>query len=281
MSSEVLFVALGANRYRVERPFGALPGGPARVSDVAAGPDGTLLALLRRDPLVDPPTPAVVALAADGQQLASWGAEVADAHKLARHPDGRVFVVDRDAHEVVIFSPAGQRLGGLGHRHAPGEPFNAPTAIAFGADGGCYVADGYGNALVHRFGADGVLLQSWGGPGRRAGEFTTPHAIAVLADGRVAVADRDNNRVQLFTPEGRHLQDISDLPRPMALAATPAGGLLVTDQVPRLSLYNAEGRLVGRCRPVLQGAHGVALGANGSIWLAEPNPNRLTRLLPA
>ncbi len=281
MPRHQLYVSLGTQRYRVERPFGDLPAGPGAVTDVACTPDGSVLVQLRADPLVDEATPAIVVLTPDGRRLAAWGgAEVADGHMFTPHPDGRVFVVDRDAHEVIIFSALGQRLGGLGQRHRPGAPFNAPCDVAFGPDGSIFVADGYGHAQVHRFSAAGVLQQSWGAPGRRGGEFSVPHSIWVLADGRLAVADRENNRVQLFTAEGRHLQDIFDLYRPMDVHGAADGGFYVTDHSPRLSWYDAAGRLVGRCRPVLNGAHGMWLGPDGVIYLAEQNPSRITRLVP-
>jgi peptidylglycine monooxygenase len=55
---------------------------------------------------------------------------------------------------------------------------------------------------------------------------------------------------------------------------------LITDQIPRLSLVSPEGRLLGRCRPVLNGAHGIACAADGVIYLAEINPSRISRLVP-
>ena len=67
-------------------------------------------------------------------------------------------------------------------------------------DGSMYVADGYGNARVHRFDADGKLEFSWGTPGNGRGEFNLPHGIAVDSAGTVYVADRENSRIQLFSP---------------------------------------------------------------------------------
>jgi peptidylglycine monooxygenase len=281
MPRHALFVALGPRRYRVERPFGDIPEGFGFVTDVACAPDGRVLVLLRADSQVMPDSPQVVVLAPDGRRLAEWGhEEIADGHFLGLHPDGRVFVVDRDAHEIIIFSAEGRRIGGLGSRGRPGEPFNAPSDIAFAPDGSAYVADGYGHALVHHFAADGAPLHAWGGAGRRAGEFSTPHSLCVLADGRVLVADRENNRVQVFSAGGNHQRDIVDLFQPLSVHGSADGGFYVTDRTPRLSEYNAEGRLLGRCRPVLNGAHGMALGPDGSIFLAETNPSRVTRLLP-
>jgi DNA-binding beta-propeller fold protein YncE len=98
-------------------------------------------------------------------------------------------------------------------RHA-GPPFHYPTNLALGPSGDLYVTDGYGNARVHRFAPDGRLLQSWGQPGSGPGQFQVPHGIAVDAAGTVYVADRENSRIQLFTPEGDYLGAWTDVARP-------------------------------------------------------------------
>lgn len=281
---EHLFVALGPQRYRVERPWGDIPPGAGQVTDVSCDAAGRVYVQLRIDAYVDAEGPAIVVLEPDGRRCAAWGgAEVLDGHMASVHPDGRVFVVDRDAHEIIIFDAAGHRLGGLGKRHVQGQPFNAPSDVAFAPDGTIYVADGYGNAQVHRFSAAGEHLGAWGRPGAGPGEFSVPHAVWVLPDGRVAVTDRENHRVQIFTAEGTHLLDIRDLFRPMDVHGAPGGALYVTDQVPRLSLFDpTSGALLGRCRPVLNGAHGMwRAEGSGVLCLAELTPSRLTRLVPS
>jgi peptidylglycine monooxygenase len=277
---EQLIVALGPTRYRVERPWGDLPSGLGLPSDVTCTADGTVFVLLRTDRYTGDAGPAVIVLAPDGRRLGAWGEAVMDGHMLAAHPDGRLFVVDRDAHEITVFDRGGRRLGGLGNRHRPGEPFNAPCDVAFGPDGSIYVADGYGASLVHRFSAEGTPLARWGEPGDGPGQFLTPHGVWVMADGRVAVADRENDRVQVFDGAGRWLAASDGHYRAMSVHGAPGGGLYVTDQVPRLTLLDAAGRIAGRCRPVLNGAHGMWAAADGSILLAEMNPPRLTRLVP-
>ena len=95
------------------------------------------------------------------------------------------------------------------------------------------------------------------------------------------VADRDNSRVQVFTADGSHLMDVRDVHKPMTVHGGPGGSLYVTDQVPRLSQFSGDGKLLGRCRPVLNGAHGMWRDpASGVMYQSEQNPNRLTRLVP-
>lgn len=275
-----LFVKIGARRYRIQRPWGAMPEGPGKVSDVATDAEGRIFVLLRSDSYVDPIAPTVIVLDAHGHRIDAWGEEVSDGHMLATAPDGSVHVVDRDAHEIIRFDAGGNRLGGLGTRHAPGAPFNSPCDICFAPDGTAFVGDGYAASRVHRFRPDGAPDGGWGAPGRATGEFCTPHAVWVNVAGELAVADRDNSRVQIFTQKGDFLREITDVHKPMDITSDAEGNWWVTDQVPRLSVFSRQGALVGRARAVLNGAHGIALHPDGSVLLAEMNPSRLTRLTP-
>ena len=64
---------------------------------------------------------------------------------------------------------------------------------------------------------DGTLVQSWGEPGTGPGQFNLPHGIAVHPDGRVFVADRENDRIQIFSAEGEYLDQWLDTQRPTQL----------------------------------------------------------------
>lgn len=275
---DAFVAALGETRYRVERPFFAAAG-PGMVSDVAVGPDGLIHVLLRADALASPEALPVVTLDAEGREVARWGGAVADGHMLAAHPDGRIFVVDRDRHRVLIFADR-QLVGMLGETDAPMAPFNHPCSVGFAPDGSILVADGYANHRIHRFAPDGTPLGGWGSFGRARGAFRTPHDVAALDDGRVAVVDRENDRVQIFAPDGAVLAVAGDFYQPMAVLAEPGGTFLVTDKVPTLTRLSAEGAVLARCRPVLNGAHGLAAAADGTLYLAEMTPSRVTRMVP-
>ena len=87
-----------------------------------------------------------------------------------------------------------------------GGPFNLPTDIAFAPDGSMFMTDGYGNARVHKFSADAKYLFSWGEPGNAPGQFNLPHGVWIDRRGRVLVADRENDRVQVFDQDGKLLE---------------------------------------------------------------------------
>ena len=61
-------------------------------------------------------------------------------------------------------------------------------------------------------------IQSWGEPGTEPGQFNLPHSVWVHTDGRVFVCDRENDRIQIFSPSGevpRHLDQRHAAGRPV------------------------------------------------------------------
>jgi DNA-binding beta-propeller fold protein YncE len=167
----------------------------------------------------------------------------------------------------------------LGNRHRPSfnGVFNHPTDVAVAKDGTIFVSDGYANALIHCFTRDGELRWSRGAPGRGRGEFITPHGILVDSNGRVLVADRENDRIQVLDQGGEYLDEWGGLYHPMDLASDSEGNVYVTEQVPRMSVFDLDGNLVGRCRTG-RIAHSVSVDSRGDIYLAEM-PDRITKLV--
>ncbi|HEY2875103.1 MAG TPA: hypothetical protein VGJ56_24470 [Reyranella sp.] len=275
MSDERYTVILGDRRYAIHRkwakpkkPFGFL-------SDLMVDGEGRVHVAQRG---TDRP---VVVFDRDGREAGSWGEGVlAEPHYINAGNDGAILVADRDAHQVLRFDKDGKLLQALGRRHWPelDAPFNHPTAAAESADGEIYVSDGYGNSNVHRFTRDGRLLGTWGQPGHGPGAFTTPHAIAVDRRGRVLVADRENNRVQVFHPDGAFAAEWVDFYHPMQIWIDDRGLVFVTDQIPRISLLTPDGELIGRCRGAINGAHGLSGDAAGNLYLSELPPQEVTKL---
>lgn len=273
---EMLVVRLGETLYAVDRDWGGLAAeAEAVLSDVACL--GEIVVVLRR---ADPP---LLVLDAQGDVVARTGhGLVLDGHGLDGDGDGALLVADRDAHQVLHLSGDGRLMRQWGERHAPrwGEPFNHPTGAARAPDGALWVADGYGNARLHRLDADGTVTLSLGELGEAPGQFRTPHDVAVAADGRVFVCDRDNDRVKVFAPEGALLQIWTGFARPMAIAVDAEGWAWITDQVPSLHRVALDGSRRSRARPVANMPHGLALGAGGCVYLVEMSPPSLVRMRP-
>lgn len=282
LGNEGIFTALGDRRYRIERGWARLPVGMSwgMVSQLAASSDGRLFVLQRTDR-------PVLVFGPDGSFVTGlMDRRIADGHAIHidRRPDGteRLFIVDRDAHEVVCADLDGRVIFTLGTRNTPAfeAPFNSPTDVAVAPDGEIYVSDGYGNTCVHRFSADGSHLGSWGTLGTRPGAFITPHAITIDPQDRVLVADRENNRVQVFDRGGRVLAVWEGMHKPMDVVVDDRGLVLVSDQVPRIHALRLDGSIAGRGRAAINGAHGMSVGPGGAIYLAELAPETVTRLTP-
>ena len=183
----------------------------------------------------------------DGNLLTTWGEGLFLAgHGIYISPSDEVFLIDWDGHEVMKFDANGKLLLRFGNRGRPAfqAPFNHPADVAVAPSGEIYIADGYANSNVHRFSAEGKHLGSWGTPGSGPGQFSTPHGIWVDGNERVYVADRENSRVQIFSPEGDYLSEWGDLYHAMDIYQDRQGRFFVTDQTPRISVFNSDGKLL-------------------------------------
>jgi len=109
-------------------------------------------------------------------------------------------------------------------------PFNHPTEMLAHPNGDIYVTDGYQNARVHRFTADGKLKTSWGAPGKGPGQFHLPHSIAINADANLLVADRANKRIQIFTPDGDYLGEWTGMGGRTTSAAARTANFYIAEQ---------------------------------------------------
>jgi DNA-binding beta-propeller fold protein YncE len=173
----------------------------------------------------------IIVLDSGGNYLRSWGDDVLQTpHGLRIDSQGNIWVTDIGSHRVFKFDPQGKVLLALG-TGKPGtglDQFDRPTDIAFGASGEFYVSDGYGNSRVLKFSPGGALITSWGQKGSGRGEFNLPHAVVVDPSGRVLVADRENNRIQIFDADGKWLDTWEGF-APFGLAFEGQGALYVAD----------------------------------------------------
>ena len=174
----------------------------------------------------------LIVLDRDGNFLTSWGeGQLPDAHGMYIDDDENLYMPVKNSHVVLKYDPKGNLLMTMGEWDKPSDtgwsgrysdvveraagPFNSPSDIAIHPNGDLYISDGYGNARVHRFTNDGKLIESWGQPGKTGqGEFHVPHGVWVHTDGRVFVADRENNRIQIFDDGGNFLEQWLGLARP-------------------------------------------------------------------
>ncbi|MBI3683015.1 MAG: hypothetical protein HY235_21800, partial [Acidobacteria bacterium] len=160
----------------------------------------------------------------NGRLLQSWDhVPVKSSHGLRVDPEGNVWLVDVEGHALLKFTPEARLLmviTNAGNR--PGDndspyAFNRPTSVAFHPNGDTYVSDGYVNQRVVRYNKEGIYVRHWGKKGTGDSEFDTTHDVTIDRRGRVYVADRTNQRVQIFDADGRFLGKWTDIGAPWGL----------------------------------------------------------------
>ncbi len=149
-----------------------------------------------------------------GKIINSWGDHLfVMPHGLTVDSVNNVWLTDVGLHQVFKFTHEGKLLLKLGAAGVPGNDathFNQPTDVAIAADGSFYVSDGYGNSRVVKFSAMGKYLFEFGKKGGADGEFRVPHGLTLDQAGHVYVADRENNRIEVFDAEGKFLKQYRD-----------------------------------------------------------------------
>ncbi|PZC43011.1 MAG: DNA-binding beta-propeller fold protein YncE [Chloroflexi bacterium] len=219
----------------------------------------------------------------EGRFLRWWGdTYFTMPHGIAVAPDGSVCCADIADHTVKRFSPSGELLQLLGapFENSPklgGAPFNRPTHFSVAPSGDYYITDGYGNANVHVFSPEGAHRFSWGSPGSDPGQFRAPHSIVFDGDGRLAVCDRGNDRVQFFDLEGTFLEEWTGLHQPNDLVFAPDGRVIICEFEHRLGVWSAEGALLQRWGDDGEGLgagqfispHGLAIDSQGSLYVGD------------
>jgi len=253
------------------------------VSAAATDSRGNLLVFHRGEP------PILIFDAAGKLQRSFGDGLFTSAHGLRVDAEDNVWVTDNANHTVLKFSRDGAILLRLGEKNVPGDDashFNKPADIAFAANGDFYIADGYGNSRVVKFDKAGKFLKAWGQKGTGPGEFNLPHAVQVDAQGRVFVADRENNRIQVFDADGRFLRQFGGF-APFGLFITPDQSLFVADgranQVLKMTLdgqvlatFGGTGAEPGQ----LQLPHGITVARDGAVYVTEITGKRLQKFVP-
>ena len=228
------------NPYETQRDFGTLPDSRiwGSVSAVNVDIDGLHIwagdrcgnnscATSHVDPIVklDPQGNVVQSFGADliiwphGMDVDSEGniwvvdARAANSRELAENPDAA-----GKGHTVLKFSRTGELLMTLGTGGEVGDPpthFDAPNDVLVAPNGNIFVADTHGaqfqdeagpnaKSRISIFSADGTFIKSFGEWGFGDGQFRSPHSLAMDSQGRLFVADRGNNRIQIFDQDGNH-----------------------------------------------------------------------------
>ena len=247
--------------------------------------------------------PAVLELdPQDGRLIRSWGANTfLVPHGITVDHENNVFLTDVAMQQVFKFSHEGKLLFTVGEPRVgnwDATHFNQPTDIAIRPDGLFYVSDGYVNSRIAIFDSRGNWLREWGKKGDGHGEFSNPHGLALVTGSTdVIVADRQNSRLQLFDSNGAFkrewigVKDAATTGRVFSVATDSDGFLYVG--IRRADYETAHTGVLKLDRqwnivaavgfgrpgdPVFNAVHDLAVGPDGSIYVAETRTKRVVKL---
>jgi DNA-binding beta-propeller fold protein YncE len=283
-------VGSGNHRYEVNEDWAKVPRGwSAPMAAVAVDSQDRVYGFNRGDH-------PVIVFDREGNYLYDWGSKdlFAFPHAIYVDQNDNVWIVERNFGQVMKFTTSGKLLmtiGTKGYRSDTGadntdfssngykrvthggEPFNMPAGVAVAPSGEIFVADGYANCRVHKFTPQGKLIASWGDPGSGPGQFMLPHGVWVDSRGRVLVADRENDRVQVFTQDGEFIaQWPTRLTGPAALWVDREDIAYVAEHNSgQFSILTLDGELLARWGDArFRSCHGVAGDSEGSIYFVQP-----------
>lgn len=148
--------------------------------------------------------------------------------------NGDVYVADSGNRRVQVFTSDGKfkRL----FKTRSGRYMIRPIDVLVDEKSKEIFVSGNENHKVMVFSLKGKLKRDWGGNGTNQGEFRYPATLAHLKDGRVAVVDVLNSRVQVFEKKGIYSIQIADwgvsqgqVFRPKGVAFDSLGNAYVSD----------------------------------------------------
>ena len=265
--------------------------------------------------------PPVLEFDAEGKLVQGWGqGPMDDMSTWPREPHG-IFVDHNDFvwvgtathHRVMKFTRDGKLLLTIGQYDKNGGS-NDPTLLGGPAaiwvdpkTNEVYIADGYKNRRVIVFdGATGKYLRHWGAYGAKPDDsekfdpktmvdgalpkqFSTAHGITGSKDGKIYVADRRGNRLQVFDHQGKFLAEKVIAPATLASGSAFVPVLSPDEQwlyladgtnhkvwilrrsdLEIVGAFGRGGRQVGQMlRP-----HGMSIDAQGNLYVGEASTGR-------
>lgn len=134
-----------------------------------------------------------------------------------------------------------------------------------------------------------VYSSAFGSNGSGDGQLKSPGDVAIDTQGDIWVADKANNRIQQFSPEGQFISKFGtygsangQLNIPTSLTIDAAGNVLVTERGnDRVQKFSPAGEYLdkfgsyGTGNGQFNGPEGIAIDAEGDIWVADTYSGRV------
>jgi DNA-binding beta-propeller fold protein YncE len=250
--------------------------------------------------------PPILAFNPAGRLLKSFGAGLfAHPHGFTVDKDGNLWATDSNDDETILgmpatngqgvtmgqevlkISPTGQVLMTIGTVGVGGTGpylFDRPTGVAVAESGEIFVADGHSrnrsnSARIVKYSRDGKFIKSWGQLGSEPGNFREPHDIYVGGSrGYVYVADRLNNRIQVFDQDGTFIAAWKQFGQPSSVYVSKRDEVFVGAVYPSLAAQSRGQSLAGPTTGGNDRAIVIGDAITGELKYLIPDPTDLSKM---
>jgi DNA-binding beta-propeller fold protein YncE len=225
---------------------------------------------------------------ADGKFIRIFGDAFTRAHGLRIDSDGSIWATDVGAHVVVKLNREGDVLLTLGTKGQAGvwdeaagsRLLNQPNDLAISRNGDVFVVQGHtpgamGDPRVLKFDRNGKFIKSWGGKGTEPGKFQVAHGVAIDAKGLLWVADRENQRIQVFDQDGAFVRQMRYAGLPCSIDIGRESVFMVNGFAGQLVKLDLDGRVLAATGKPGTGlgefgeAHFIAVSPKGEVYVAD------------
>ena len=224
---------------------------------------------------------------ADGKFIRSFGEGLfTRSHGLRIDAAGNIWATDVGGHVVYKLNPQGQVLLTLGTKGQKGEwnaathLLNEPNDLAIGRNGDIFIVQGHtpgamGDPRVLKFDKNGAFIKSWGGKGKEPGKFDVAHGIAIDPKGLLWVADRENQRIEVFDADGKFIRELKYAGLPCSLAIGNQYIYMVNGFAGQLLRLDLQGKVLAATGKPGTGvgefgeAHFITVSPKGEIYVAD------------
>ncbi|HUQ70339.1 MAG TPA: hypothetical protein VM165_12490 [Planctomycetaceae bacterium] len=264
-AAEAVKLGGGAFTYAVVDGWGQLPAGMSYGLGCAIVVDGQdrVYVTSRSE------SPCVAVFDKDGQLLETWSNDFAanvrytteevkkTAHGLYWSKEGNdeflYFTENKPGNRVYKTDLKGKvlyTLGAVKEENSTSQKFEftSPTDVAVAPNGDIYIVDGYGTQLVHRFDKNFKHLKTMGGRGKDHGQFNICHGVWVSTlkgDPEIYIADRANNRIEIYSPELEYRRTIEDVRLPCCFYQH-GDHIFVPELGARVSVIDKHDKIIAR-----------------------------------
>ena len=241
------------NPYRVDNSFTLeMPKGLqtlGSVSSLKVGPDNNLYVFHRcvEDSCTGHDAiPTILVYTQQGKLLREMGAGQFNwPHGIFVMPDSSVWVTDAGSvpeangkpgvgDQIFHLNRSGKvlmTLGKAGVAVAGRDTLNKPSDVLVARNRDIFVADGHsgGATRIVKFNSKGEYVTECGGRGNGPGQMAQPHALAMDSQGRLFLADRTNNRINIYDQNCTFLEEWKQFGRPSGIAIDRNDMMYVVD----------------------------------------------------